>query len=74
MKPMLSPGSLGDLLVMHLNGLDFGGQADGGEGDDHARGKLTGLNTTDGDSSNTTDLVDVLEGIRRGFSTGRSGE
>ena len=31
------------------------------QGDDHTRGDGTGLNTTDGHRSNTTNLVNILE-------------
>ena len=44
---------LGQRLVVHLHGLHLSGQVGGSEGDDHAGLQETGLNTTDGDSSNT---------------------
>lgn len=37
------------------------------QGDDHTRGDGTGLNTTDGHRSNTTDLVNILEGKTEGL-------
>lgn len=51
-----------ELLVVHLDGLDFSGNVGGSEGDDHTRLDDTSLDTTDGDSANTGDLVDILEG------------
>jgi hypothetical protein len=54
--------TLDELLVMHLDGLDFGGDTSGGEGDDHAGLDDTGLDTADWHRANATDLVDILEG------------
>lgn len=62
-----------ELLVVHLDGLDFGGDVGGGEGDDHTGLDDTGLDTTDGHSSDTTDLVDVLEGKTEGLVGGTDG-
>ena len=59
-----------ELLVMHFDGLDFGGDVGGGEGDDHTGLDDTSLDTTDGDSANTTDLVDILEGETEGLIVG----
>ena len=53
--------TLGELLVVHLDGLDFGGDVGWGEGDDHTGLDGTGLDTTDWDRANTTDLVHILE-------------
>lgn len=64
--------TLGELLVVHLDGLDLGGDTSGGEGDNHTTHDLTGLNTTDGHRANTTDLVDILEGKTEGL-VGRTG-
>jgi len=63
-------GSL-DLLVMHLDGLDLGGDVHGAEGDDHTGTEGTSLDTTDGYCSDTTNLVDILEGKTEGL-VGRS--
>jgi len=49
-------------LVVHLDGLNFSGDVDGGEGGEHAGLDETGLDSADWHSSNTTDLVDILEG------------
>jgi hypothetical protein len=59
---VVSGNGLGDLLVMHLDGLDLSGEANGGEGDDHTGLDNTSLDTADGYGTNTTNLVDVLEG------------
>ena len=64
-------------FVVHLNGLDFSGDVDWGEGDDHTYeeskipGKRrikkltwfdkTGFDTTNWHCSDTTDFVDILE-------------
>lgn len=65
--------TLGKLLVVHLNGLDFSGNASGGEGNDHTGLDDTSLDTADGHSSNTTDLVDILEGKTEGLVRGTLG-
>jgi hypothetical protein len=54
--------SLEELLVVHLDRLDFSLEADGAEGDDHTRLQDTGLDTAHGHCANTTDLVHVLKG------------
>ena len=59
--------TLGELLVVHLDGLDFSGDVGGGEGDDHAGLEDTSLDTADGHCANTTDLVDILEGKTEGL-------
>ena len=48
-------------LVVHLDGLDLSGDVGWGEGDDHTGLDLTGLDTADGNCSDTTDFVDILE-------------
>jgi len=53
--------SFWDGLVVHLNGFDLGGDVGWGEGDDHTGFDGTGFDTTDWHSSDTTDLVDILE-------------
>jgi len=65
--------TLGQLLVVHLDGLDLSGDTSGSEGDDHTSLDDTGLDTTDGNRANTTDLVDILEGQTEGLvgGTGR---
>ena len=62
--------TLSHLLVVHLDGLDLSGDVRGGEGDDHAGLDDTGLDTADGHSADTGDLVDVLEGETEGLLGG----
>jgi hypothetical protein len=50
-----------ELFVVHLNGLDFGSNVSGSEGDDHASLDDTSLNTTNGNRANAGDLVHILE-------------
>ena len=57
---VVSRDSLGEGLVVHLHGLDLSGQLVGGEGDDHAGLDDSGLHTTHGDCSNTSDFVHNL--------------
>lgn len=64
--------TLGKLLVVHLDGLDFSGDTSGGKGDDHAGLDDTSLDTTDGNRANTTNLVDILKGQAEGL-VGRTG-
>jgi len=61
---------LGDALVVHLNALNFSGHVGGSEGDDVTGLHDTGLDTADGDCTDTTDLVDVLEGEAEGLLDG----
>jgi hypothetical protein len=68
---VVSGETLGELFVVHFNGLDFGGDVGRSEGDDHTGLDDTGLNSTDGNRANTTDLVDILEGQSQGL-VGRS--
>jgi len=62
-----------ELLVVHFDGLDFGGHVGRSEGDDHTRPDGTGLDTADGHRANTTNLVNILEGKTEGLvgGTGR---
>jgi len=53
--------TLNKLFVVHFDGLDFSSHASGGKGNDHAGLDSTGLDTADGYSSDTTDLVNILE-------------
>lgn len=59
-----------ELLVVHLNGLNLSGDVGGSEGNDHAGGDDTSLDTTDGHCANTGDLVDILEGQTEGLVGG----
>ena len=59
---VVSGNGLGDGFVMHLNGFNLSLDISWGEGDVHSGLKDTGLDSADGDSSDTSDLVDVLKG------------
>jgi hypothetical protein len=65
--------TLGELLVVHLDGLDFSGDVGRSEGNDHTGLEDTSLDTADRDCSNTTDLVNVLEGQTEGLVCGTLG-
>jgi hypothetical protein len=58
-----------ELLVVHLDGLDFSSNVGGSEGDDHAGRDGTSLDTADRNCSNTADLVHILEGQTEGLDT-----
>jgi hypothetical protein len=62
--------TLDELFVVHLYRLNFGGDTSGSEGNDHAGLDDTGLDTADWYRSNTTNLVDVLEGKTEGLVGG----
>ena len=49
-----------ELLVVHLDGLDFGGDVSGSEDDDHTGLDGSGLDSTDGHRSDSSNLVDIL--------------
>ena len=57
---VVAGNGLGQGLVVHLDGLDLSGEADGGEGDDLAGLDHSGLNTTDGHCSNASNFVNIL--------------
>lgn len=69
---VVARNTLGKLLVVHLNGLDFSGDVGGSEGDNHAGLEDTSLDTADGDRADTANLVDVLERETEGL-LGRTG-
>ena len=52
---------LSERFVVHLYGLDLSGGSGGGEVDEHARLDLASLDTTHGNRSNATNLVNVLK-------------
>ena len=58
---IVSGNSLGQRLVVHLDGLDLSGEHVGGEGDDHAGLDDTGLHTTNRDCANASNFVNILE-------------
>jgi hypothetical protein len=65
--------ALSELLVVHLNGLDFSGDVGRSEGNDHTGLDDTSLDTADRNRSNTTNLVDILEGKSEGLVVGALG-
>ena len=67
---VVTGNTLRKLLVVHLDGLDLGGDTSGGEGDDHTGLDDTSLDTTDGNRANTTNLVDILKGKTEGLVGG----
>jgi len=70
---VVAGNTLSELLVVHLDRLDFSGDVGGSEGDNHARLEDTGLDTADRHRANTADLVDVLEGQTEGLVGGALG-
>ena len=58
---VVARAGLGQRLVVHLDGLDLGGQARGREDDDHAGLDHARLHAADRDRADAADLVDVLE-------------
>lgn len=59
--------ALGELLVVHLDGLHLSGDTSWGEGNDHAGLDDAGLDTADRYGSDTTDLVHILERKTKGL-------
>merc|ERR1711964_570358 len=59
--------------VMHFNRFYFSGHSSWRECESHTSLDGSGLNTSHWNSSNTTNLVHILRGSRRGLSIGRSG-
>merc|ERR550519_2288662 len=59
---VVSGGSLGKGLMVHLNRLNLSGEHVGGEGDDHTGLDDTSLHTTHWHCSNTSNFVNILEG------------
>ena len=55
---------------MHFNGFNLRFGSSRGEGDLHTWFKDTGFDSTDWDSTNTSDLVDVLEWDSEWFFSG----
>nr|GMC59369.1 translation elongation factor 1-alpha [Ipomoea batatas]GMC59382.1 translation elongation factor 1-alpha [Ipomoea batatas]GMC90180.1 translation elongation factor 1-alpha [Ipomoea batatas]GMD25341.1 translation elongation factor 1-alpha [Ipomoea batatas]GME11717.1 translation elongation factor 1-alpha [Ipomoea batatas] len=60
-------------FMVHLNRLNFSGQARRSEGDNHTRLEDTSLHTTHRDSSNTTNFVHILEWETEGLVRGPLG-
>lgn len=65
--------TLSKLLVVHFHRLDFSGDVGRSEGNDHTGLEDTSFDTADGNSSNTTNLVHVLEGKTKGLVGGTLG-
>lgn len=59
--------SFSELFMMHFDGLTFGNNLSGSELDGHTGLDNTSFDSTDGDCSDTTNLVDVLEGKSEGL-------
>jgi len=70
---VITRDGLSEGLVVHLDGLNFSGEADRSEGDNHVGLEDTSLNTADGHSADTSDLVDVLKGKTEGLVSGALG-
>jgi hypothetical protein len=70
---IVSGDGLIDLLVMHLDGFDLSGDTEGAEADGHTGLDDTSLDSADGDSSDTRDLVDILERKSEGLENGSLG-
>jgi hypothetical protein len=64
---VVSGSSLGEGLVMHLDGLALKGDAHGSEDEDHTGLDTASLDSADGICADTGDLVDILEGSLRGL-------
>lgn len=62
-----------DGFVMHFDGFNISGNVSGGEGNVHVRLQHTGFDSSDGDSSDTTDFVNILEGKSQRFVGGSFG-
>merc|ERR1719150_416555 len=65
--------SLGQRLVVHLDGLDLSGEVDRGEGDNHAGLDHSSLHTTYGHCANASNFVDILKGQPEGLVGGPAG-
>jgi len=70
---VVTGNSFRDRFVMHFDGLDFSGDVGGSEVDGHTGLDDTSFDSTDGDSSDTTDLVDILKGKSKGLVEGSLG-
>lgn len=70
---VVTGNTLAELLVVHLNGLDFSGDVGGSEGNDHTGLQDTSLDTADGHCANTADLVNILKGQTEGLVCGTLG-
>merc|ERR1711892_1019744 len=64
---IVSGDSFGEGLVVHLDGLNLSGKLIGGEGDNLTWLDNTGLYTTHGHCSNSSNFVNILEGKSEGL-------
>ena len=64
---VVSGNCLGQLLVVHLDGLDLSGNVGGLEHDLHVGLEDSGLDTSDRDGSDSGDGVDILDGQPEGL-------
>jgi len=62
-----------ELSVMHFDSFALSGDTAGGEGDEHSGSDDSGFNSSDGDCSNSSNLVDVLKGKSEGLFKGSDG-
>jgi hypothetical protein len=70
---IVTGAGLSEGLVMHLDGLDFGDNHGGGEHGMDTRLDNSGLNTTDGNRSNSSNLVNILKRKAEGLVGGTLG-
>ncbi len=54
--------------MVHLHGLDLGGEVHRGEGDDHAGLDDAGLHSTDGYCPDAANFVDILSVKKKAFT------
>ena len=59
--------------MMHFDGFALSGDTSGGESDQHSGSDDSGFDSTDGDGSNSSYLVDVLKGKSEGLLNGSDG-
>jgi len=70
---VVSWNSFSELFVMHFNGFNSGGFIRGGEVDIHVGFEDTSFDSSDGDCSNTSNFVNILERKSEGFFGGSFG-
>lgn len=59
--------------MMHFDSFALSGDSTGGKGDEHSGSDDSSFNSSDGDSSDSSNLVDVLEGKSEGLFEGSNG-
>lgn len=70
---VVSGDGFSELFVMHFDGFDGGLFVRGTEPAFHIGLKDSGFDSSDGDCSDTSDLVDILKGKSEGFFSGSGG-